>query len=247
MKVQWQVTAMPAKQLLGLDASTELRDRLLAQLEGLSSGEDAAIWAHRSLPEKNRLTAADAARVEAAFQAGLATLPAGAADASQGQEAAPAGLSGVAGRPNVRRRSRAVDKTLLALPSHAAFGTGNTFALTWFAGRTQRMPTTCVSSRGALSAGRSAMSSPCLSAVGTIAKPTAGAMRLLGREAGIDTKVAARSLWLETHPLPAVQPTSGIKKAQTRELDPSWTMPIGRGPPIEARTRNEAICENRRY
>ena len=42
---------------------------LLAELEGLSSlGDDAATWAHRILPAKNSLTAADARRVEDAFR-----------------------------------------------------------------------------------------------------------------------------------------------------------------------------------
>ena len=49
-----------SKPILGSVQSAELRERLLAELSRLASGEDAAIWAHRSLPEKNRLTAADA-------------------------------------------------------------------------------------------------------------------------------------------------------------------------------------------
>ena len=61
------------KPILGAEASAELRDRLLAELNELGSGDDAAIWAHRSLVEKNSLTAADAQRVEETFQARLAT------------------------------------------------------------------------------------------------------------------------------------------------------------------------------
>src|SRR5579862_1800565 len=49
-----------SKPILGSVQSAELRERLLAELGRLASAEDAAIWAHRSLPEKNRLTAADA-------------------------------------------------------------------------------------------------------------------------------------------------------------------------------------------
>ncbi len=44
--------------VLGPKASAELRDRLIAELNDLGSDVDAAMWAHRSLPEKNRLTAA---------------------------------------------------------------------------------------------------------------------------------------------------------------------------------------------
>jgi len=56
------------KPILGSVQSAELRERLLAELSRLASGEDAAMWAHRSLPAKNRLTAGDAQTVEQAFQ-----------------------------------------------------------------------------------------------------------------------------------------------------------------------------------
>jgi hypothetical protein len=51
-----------------------LRDRLVAELVGLQSADEAANWAHRSLPNKNTLTAADAELVEAGFRAQLATI-----------------------------------------------------------------------------------------------------------------------------------------------------------------------------
>ena len=51
-----------------------LRDQLLGQLEVINSAEEAAIWAHRILPAKNRLNAADARQVEAAFEARLKKL-----------------------------------------------------------------------------------------------------------------------------------------------------------------------------
>ncbi len=57
---------------LGPEASAAVRDRLVAELAGFATGDDAAIWAHRCLPEKNKLTAADAALVEEAFRAKLA-------------------------------------------------------------------------------------------------------------------------------------------------------------------------------
>ena len=54
--------------MLGPESSAELRDRLIIELNDLACGDDAALWAHRCLVEKNRLTAADAQRVEEAFQ-----------------------------------------------------------------------------------------------------------------------------------------------------------------------------------
>ena len=61
-------TEPAVKQILGVEASAEVRNRLIAELDHLGSGDDAAIWAHRSLGEKNRLTALDAQRVEETFQ-----------------------------------------------------------------------------------------------------------------------------------------------------------------------------------
>ena len=62
-----------AKPIFGPGASAELRERLLAELNILASGDDAAHWAHRRLRAKNDLSASDAEQVEMAFQAKLAT------------------------------------------------------------------------------------------------------------------------------------------------------------------------------
>src|SRR5450432_2266869 len=64
--------ARPAKPVLSPDKSAALRDRLVAELDGLQSADEAANWAHRSLPAKNTLTAVDAERVEAGFRLRLA-------------------------------------------------------------------------------------------------------------------------------------------------------------------------------
>jgi hypothetical protein len=57
--------------ILSANASAELRSRLIAELDQLGSGEAAAIWAHRSLGEKNSLTELDAQIVEEAFEVRL--------------------------------------------------------------------------------------------------------------------------------------------------------------------------------
>ena len=44
-----------------------LREHLVGQLAAIDSTDDAAVWAHRNLPAKNSLTAADAQIVEAAI------------------------------------------------------------------------------------------------------------------------------------------------------------------------------------
>ena len=63
-----------AAPMLGPEASAQLRDRLLAELCDLGSGDDAALWAYRCLSDKNRLTVGDAERVEEAFTARLAAV-----------------------------------------------------------------------------------------------------------------------------------------------------------------------------
>ncbi len=55
--------------ILSPEASADVRSRLVAELNDLGSSDDAALWAHGSLVEKNRLTAVDAQVVEEVFQA----------------------------------------------------------------------------------------------------------------------------------------------------------------------------------
>jgi hypothetical protein len=64
--------ARAATPVLAPDQSARLRDRLVAEVDTLSSADEATSWAHRSLPAKNTLTAADSAFVEAGFGAKLA-------------------------------------------------------------------------------------------------------------------------------------------------------------------------------
>jgi hypothetical protein len=66
----------PTEATLGLHASAKLGERLIAEIRGLDSAEEAAEWVRQSLSEKNRLRAPDAAQVEAVFEAQLARLTA---------------------------------------------------------------------------------------------------------------------------------------------------------------------------
>jgi hypothetical protein len=122
--------------LLGAEASAALCDGMVAELNALQGGEEAALWAFRSLPDKNRLTAADAQRLEEAFQAKLAGFAGDSEDGikipewtalspppsvpAQDQPAASSARP-IARQPRPRRpklpsRSRRIDKTVLALP-----------------------------------------------------------------------------------------------------------------------------------
>ncbi len=70
------------KEIIGTAASAELRDRLVADISGLSSGDEAAVWAHRCLFEKSKLHEVDAQQVERSFAAKLTTFAGHSADAS---------------------------------------------------------------------------------------------------------------------------------------------------------------------
>src|SRR2546429_372661 len=52
-----------AKTVLGVQLSASLRESLIEQLAAVNSADEAAAWAHRNLPAKNTLTAADAKTV----------------------------------------------------------------------------------------------------------------------------------------------------------------------------------------
>src|SRR5262249_24615035 len=84
--------------------------RLLAQVNDLRSGEQAATWGLQALAAKNTLLAADAERVESAFQVQLSKLT------SEAIACPTAKRSQVQHRDKKRRRT-AVDKTVLSLPT----------------------------------------------------------------------------------------------------------------------------------
>jgi hypothetical protein len=115
-----RAASKPVQPVLGTEASAELRDRLLGELSGLTGGDDAALWAHRCLPEKNRLTTADAQRVEGGFKGRLASLATAAVDGP----GAPVKTEQVTERPDPRRPNKkgrskltetTINKSVLAL------------------------------------------------------------------------------------------------------------------------------------
>jgi len=55
------------KPLLTAEPSAALRDQLIAEIAGLKTADELAVWAHRRLAAKNTLTAEDARLVEAAY------------------------------------------------------------------------------------------------------------------------------------------------------------------------------------
>jgi len=92
--------------LLNPATSAALREQLVAQLNDLRSGEDAATWGLQALAAKNTLLPADAERVESAFQVQLSKLasePAAAASSKRSQK--------------MKQCRAAINKTVLTLPT----------------------------------------------------------------------------------------------------------------------------------
>ena len=119
-------TPLPFGQTLPPDQSALKRDLILSDLMTVDSRDAAALWAQRVMAAKNSLTAADAARVEAAFQSKLSTLQTDNEDAAALDGVRPI-TGGDTGRqtvsadaPSVRAATEQVngiDKSALAFPA----------------------------------------------------------------------------------------------------------------------------------
>jgi hypothetical protein len=92
--------------LLDPDASAALRDRLVTEVKDLGLAEQAAIWGLKALAAKNTLLAADAERVENAFQVQLSKLASDAAARPSAKRSAAQGSRQKAA-PQRRRQDRA--------------------------------------------------------------------------------------------------------------------------------------------
>jgi hypothetical protein len=85
--------------VLEQEASKKARDEMLAEIGSLKDGEDLALWAHRRMATKNRLTATDARIVEAACQAFLDASASAASEVSEALRATEIISSPVEGSP----------------------------------------------------------------------------------------------------------------------------------------------------
>jgi hypothetical protein len=100
------------KPVLDPDGSAALRDQLLTDLDRLDSADAAAMWAHQIMAAKNSLAAADARRVEDAFAAKIAILRSGEGEVIN----APSSSHPLAAKASEAFGSNRVDKSVLALP-----------------------------------------------------------------------------------------------------------------------------------
>jgi ERF superfamily len=110
---------------VSVESSAELGARLLAEVNKLGSSDDAATWAHRRMPEKNKLVVDDAQRVEEAFVARLAALASEVNKpamglrldrGSMGRKRLKPGARGNLPWPVRKQRSNSIDKSVLIFP-----------------------------------------------------------------------------------------------------------------------------------
>jgi hypothetical protein len=97
----------PPKETHAPEASAALRDRLLGELGGLTSADEATAWAQRALGAKNTLRDVDAAVVEAAFASRMAELGDGALLPAPQEAAHPAETTAPPGRAELMAALRA--------------------------------------------------------------------------------------------------------------------------------------------
>ena len=196
------------KPILEPEASAALRQQLAADLKDVSSAEEAANWAHRVLGDKNRLTATDAACIEETFRAKLAIF------ATDGpgmpQETEWPQSQHRSNRGKKRRRSSVIDKSVLAMPEprrvrdreHVRYVTQQSCLICG------RRPSDAHHLRFSQSRALSRKVSDEFTV--PLCRGHHREVHHSGDEggwwtkAGIDPAVAARALWLETHPLPAI-------------------------------------------
>ncbi len=232
-----------AKPMLGAKQSAELRDRLLGELEDLGSADAAAIWAHRSLPAKNGLTADDAQRVEDAFAARLAAFaphPAEAPAAPKGADRLRRARVAGPGTKAKRSRAKSVDKSVLALPEPRRVR--------------DRDHVKSVATQPCLICGRRPSDAHHLRfaqhpALGRKVSDEFTIPLCRGhhrevhrsgdeadwwRKADIDPTVTARALWLQTHPLPINSDESVDQDSGKGQRPTGKRSPIGETNPITA-------------
>src|SRR5580698_10020417 len=107
----------PATAALAADLSVALRQQLLAEISDLGSSDDAALWAHRSMGRKNALTAADAQMVEEKFRAKLRILtPPVEVNPSHEDARSAAADAETEVAAGTDRDQNGIDKSVLALP-----------------------------------------------------------------------------------------------------------------------------------
>ena len=228
--------AMHSAVLLSFEASSRLRDQMLGELNAIGSEDEAAKWAHRRLPDKNKLNAIDAKHIEEIFGAKLKAfaihhaegLPA----SEHGSQAAPAVepiepvMAADAPEPRRKPRGKSVDKSVLSHPEprrirdrdHVHFVAQQACLICG------RKPSDAHHLRFAQSRALGRKVSDEFTV--PLCRGHHREVHRHGDEAawwdktGIDPAIFARELWLETHPLPENKMPSAAQEANKGGLEP---------------------------
>ena len=113
-------SGIPTAAALGAEASVQLRDRLVTELNAIASGDDLALWANRSIAEKNKLTETMPRRSK--MRSGPSWRRSAAPGADAPQTPADSKFSGNPSRPDSRqsygkdRGRKVIDKSALPFP-----------------------------------------------------------------------------------------------------------------------------------
>jgi hypothetical protein len=209
------IVSKPARMVLDAEASATLRGQLMDEVKGITSSDDAAVWAHRILAVKNSLTEVDARQVENAFRAKLAALEE--ADIPSASQRSSSGLAHHLLRA-APVDAKAIDKSGLSHPEprrvrdreHIKFVAQQACLI---CGRRpadahhirfaqHRAPGRKVSDEFTVPLCRGHHREAHRS----------GDEAAWWKKVGVDPTTTARALWLETHPLPAIPITENIDK-----------------------------------
>jgi hypothetical protein len=219
-----KVVAKPPKPILGPEASTASRDRLMAEVQAIASSDHATTWAHRILGAKNSLIAADAQQVEDAFRAKLASF--GIAPDTGDAPSSPV-LSALPPSSSVERRSpepaggksfaNGIDKSQLVHPEPRRFRDRNhvKFVATQPCLICGRRPADAHHLRFAQhrALGRKVSDEFTVPLCRGHHREVHRSGDEVGwwRKTGIDPTVTARTLWLQTHPLPTTSDKTSLE------------------------------------
>jgi ERF superfamily len=199
---------------LSVRLSASLRAELMREMEGLSTADDAALWAQRRLTAKSQLSAADAQQVEEAFAAKLAAIPA---------QSAKADDATIEFRDQIlAEKTSSIDKGVLVFPEPRRVRDRDHIR------HVIKQPCLICGRRPSdphhLRFAQSRALSRKVSDEFTVPLCRAhhrevhrcGNEELWWRKTGMDPLAAARAFWLETHPLGQWEPTVANMKAPER-------------------------------
>jgi hypothetical protein len=205
-------SASSLKRELSSALSASLRTELLREIEDLSTTDDAALWARQRLPAKNQLYAADARQVEEAFAAKLILIPPQTAETGDTSTELDQSLT-------EKTEPSPIDKNVLVLPEPRRLRDRDHIRHVMkqpclICGRRPSDPHHLRFAQ-ARALGRKVSDEFTVPVCRTHHREIhrCGGEGSWWQNTGIDPFAAARTLWLETHPLPHSELTAANNEA----------------------------------